>query len=93
MAIESDINNADSRLAVQFYKREIQNPVKTIEENRPIFEEKIFIKIAVPGDQYSEIDTYAHQEHKNRFPIQWANFVNRQGDDETYAGTSLKNCD
>jgi len=90
MAIESDINNADSRLAVQFYKREVQNPVKTIEENRPIFEEKVFVKIAVPGDQYSEIDTYARDEHKNRFPIQWANFVNRQGDDESYTGTSLK---
>ena len=90
MAIESDINNADSRLAVKFYTREVQNQIETIKENRPIFEEKVFIKIAVPGDQYSEIDTYAHDEHKNRFPIQWANFLNRQGEEQNYSGTSLK---
>ena len=90
MAIESDINNADNRLAVKFYTKEVQNPVKTIEQNRPIFEEKVFIKIAVPGDQYSEIDTYAHDEHKQRFPIQWASFLNRQGEEQNYSGTSLK---
>jgi hypothetical protein len=88
--IDSDIHNADSRLAVKFEKREVQNADRTQEEGRPIFEEKIFIKIVVPGDSLSEIDRQVYESDKNRFPIQWANFMNRIGDDASYSGTSLK---
>jgi hypothetical protein len=88
--IDSDINNADSRLAIKFEKREVQNADRTLEEGRPIFEEQIFIKIVVPGDALSEIDRKVRDEDKNRFPIQWANFMNRIGDEASYSGTSLK---
>jgi hypothetical protein len=90
MAIESDINNADTRLAVKFEKREVQDMVKTLEENRPIFKEVVFIKIAVPGDALTEIDRPMYDSDKNRFPIQWASFLNRQGEEQNYSGTSLK---
>ena len=90
MAIESDINNADTRLAVKFEKREVQNEIETIRQNRPIFEEKIFIKIATPGDSLTEIDRQMYDSDKNRFPIQWASFLNRQGEEQNYSGTSLK---
>ena len=90
MAIESDINNADNRLAVKFYNTEVQNEIETIKQNRPIFEEKIFIKIATPGDSLNEIDRGIYDSDKNRFPIQWANFLNRQGEHQNYSGTSLK---
>jgi len=88
--IDSDINNADTRLAIKFEKREVQNADRTLEEGRPIFEEQIFIKIVVPGDSLSEIDRKVRDEDKNRFPIQWANFMNRIGDEASYSGTSLK---
>lgn len=88
--IDSDINNADTRLAIKFEKREVQNADRTLEEGRPIFEEQIFIKIVVPGDALSEIDRKVRDEDKNRFPIQWANFMNRIGDEASYSGTSLK---
>jgi hypothetical protein len=88
--IESDINNADTRLAIKFEKREIQNTDRTLEEGRPIFEEKVYIKIAVPGDALTEIDRPVYESDKNRFPIQWANFMNRIGDEASYSGTSLK---
>jgi hypothetical protein len=90
MAIESDINNADNRLAVKFYNTEVQNEIETIKQNRPIFEEKVFIKIATPGDSLNEIDRPMYEHDKNRFPIQWANFLNRQGEHQNYSGTSLK---
>lgn len=90
MAIESDISNADTRLAVKFEKREVQDMVKTLEENRPIFKEVIFIKIAVPGDALTEIDRPMYEQDKNRFPLQWASFLNRQGEEQNYSGTSLK---
>jgi hypothetical protein len=90
MAIESDISNADTRLAVKFEKREVQDMVKTLEENRPIFKEVIFIKIVVPGDALTEIDRPMYEHDKNRFPLQWASFLNRQGEEQNYSGTSLK---
>jgi hypothetical protein len=90
MAIESDISNADTRLAVKFEKREVQDMVKTLEENRPIFKEVVFIKIAVPGDALTEIDRPMYEHDKNRFPLQWASYLNRQGEEQNYSGTSLK---
>lgn len=90
MAIESDINNADTRLAVKFEKREVQDMVKTLEENRPIFKDVVFIKIVVPGDSLTEIDRPMGDFDKNRFPVQWASYLNRQGEEQSYSGTSLK---
>lgn len=90
MAIESDINNAYTRLAVKFEKREVQDMVKTLEENRPIFKDVVFIKIVVPGDSLTEIDRPMGDFDKNRFPVQWASYLNRQGEEQSYSGTSLK---
>jgi hypothetical protein len=89
MAIESDISNPDSRLAVKFYKRPVKLENESIAQGRPIFQEFDFIKILVPGDALTEIDTYVTEAHKTRFPIQWANYMNRQGSEESYSGTPL----
>ena len=58
MAIDSDVMGADTRLAVNFYKKAVENPVKTEMEGRPIYEDRIFVRILVPGDNLSIIDTY-----------------------------------
>lgn len=89
MAIESDISNPDSRLAVKFYKRPVKLENESIAQGRPIFQEYDFIKILVPGDALTEIDTYVTENHKTRFPIQWANYMNRQGAEESFSGTPL----
>jgi len=89
MAIESDLSNPDSRLAVKFYKRPVELKNESIAQGRPIFQEFDFIKILVPGDALTEIDTYVSDAHKTRFPIQWANYMNRQGSEESYSGTPL----
>ena len=89
MAIESDISNPDSRLAVKFYKRPVKLENESIEQGRPIFQEFDFIKILVPGDALTEIDTYVTEGHKTRFPIQWANYMNRQGSEESFSGTPI----
>ena len=36
--MESDVQNADSRLYVEFYNNPIQNEFKTAAEGRPIFD-------------------------------------------------------
>ena len=89
MAIESDVSNPDSKLAVKFYKRPVELKNESIAQGRPIFQEFDFIKILVPGDALTEIDTYVSDAHKTRFPIQWANYMNRQGSEESYSGTPL----
>ena len=90
MALPSDESNADSRLQVRFYKRPVQQEQESLAAGRPIFKEFDFVHICVAGDSLTEIDTYALASHKTRFPIQWANYMNRQGaDDQEVVGTPV----
>ena len=89
MAIDSDMQGADARLAVQFYKRSIKQEDETIAAGRPIFKEFDFVKIMVPGDALTEIDTYANESHKQRFPRQWAHYQNQVAGHEDIIGTPL----
>jgi hypothetical protein len=90
MALPSDENNADSRLQVRFYKRPVQQEQETLDAGRPIYKEFDFVHICVAGDTLTEIDTYALASHKQRFPIQWANYMNRQGaHDQELVGTPV----
>ena len=82
MALPSDEQNADSRLQVRFYKRPVQQEQESLEAGRPIYKEFDFVHICVAGDTLTEIDTYVLTSHKTRFPIQWANYMNRQGANE-----------
>jgi len=89
MAIESDIQNADSRLAVQFYKKSVKQDAASAEAGRPIFKEFDFVRIMIPGDNLTEIDTYAQNSHKQRFPRQWAHYQNQMGSHEDVIGTPI----
>ena len=90
MALPSDTQGADARLQVRFYKKSVQQEQESIDAGRPIFKDFDFVQICVAGDTLTEIDTYALQNHKQRFPIQWANYMNREGaHDEEIVGTPL----
>jgi hypothetical protein len=89
MAIESDISNADSRLAVQFYKKSVKQDIASDEAGRPIFKEFDFVRIMIPGDNLTEIDTYAQESHKQRFPRQWAHYQNQVANHQDIIGTPL----
>jgi hypothetical protein len=90
MALPSDENNADSRLQVRFYKKPVHQEQESLEAGRPIYKEFDFVHICVAGDTLTEIDTFALQQHKQRFPIQWANYMNRLGaNDEEVVGTPV----
>jgi hypothetical protein len=90
MAIDSDIQGADARLAVQFYKKSVKQDIASDEAGRPIFKEFDFVKIMIPGDNLTEIDTYAQNSHKQRFPRQWAHYQNQMGSHEDVIGTPLE---
>jgi hypothetical protein len=90
MALPSDERGADSRLQVRFYKKSVQQEQETMDAGRPIYKDFDFVHICVAGDTLTEIDTYALQNHKTRFPVQWANYMNRQGaNDEEVVGTPV----
>jgi len=89
MAIESDIQGADARLAVQFYKKSMKQEDASNEAGRPIFKEFDFVRIMIPGDNLTEIDTYAQESHKQRFPRQWAHYQNQTAGHEDIVGTPL----
>ena len=80
MAIDTDFNNPDSRLAVRFYQREMDNQFQTSVEGRPIKYMADFIIIEIPGDRNTIIDTFAREEHQKRFPVQWALYQNEKSD-------------
>ena len=90
MALPSDEQGADSRLQVRFYKRPVHQEQESLAAGRPIYKEFDFVHICVAGDSLTEIDTYALANHKARFPIQWANYMNRVGaDDQEVVGTPV----
>jgi len=90
MAIDSDIQGADARLAVQFYKKSVKQDIASEEAGRPIFKEFDFVRIMIPGDNLTEIDTYAQESHKQRFPRQWAHYQNQVANHQDIIGTPLE---
>ena len=64
----------DERLFVQFYLGSRQNEEKTPADGRPIFDAVPFVKIIVPGDSNTMIDTTADATHKRRFAKMWWSF-------------------
>ena len=88
--LPSDEGNADSRLAVTFYKRSVKQEDESIAAGRPIFKEFDFVRICVPGDNLTEIDTYAQESHKARFPRQWAHYQNQVAGQEQIIGTPIE---
>lgn len=79
----------DSALFVQFYMQPVQNQFKSLEEGRPIFEDRLFVRIEIPGNRNSIIDTFATEEHKRRFFRQWAYFEKKHASDSPIQGTPL----
>ena len=90
MALPSDDLGADSRLAVTFYKRSMKQEDESIIAGRPIYKEFDFVRIDVPGDALTQIDTYANEGHKQRFPRQWAHYQNQVGSHEQIVGTPIE---
>jgi hypothetical protein len=88
--IESDSRDADSRLAVKFYKRAMKLENESNEAGRPIFKDYDFVRIMVAGDTLTEIDTYARDSHKQRFPKQWLQYQATQESSSEMIGTPVE---
>jgi len=78
----------DKKLVVNFYVRAVQNTFKTAQEGRPIFDESEFVRIIIPGDTKTIIDTKVTAEHKFRFPDKYERF--QKGLAQAQSGTPLE---
>lgn len=67
-------------LAVRFYQREMENEFLTSKEGRPIKYMADFVRIEIPGDMTSIIDTFVNEDHKRRFPLEWAQYLNEKAE-------------
>jgi hypothetical protein len=92
--VASDVNhpdyvgqrNPDAALSVLFYSKPQQNNFESEKQGRPIFYDADMVKIFLPGDDKTVIDTFAREDHKRRFPLQWAHFSNKKEGDQRLAG-------
>lgn len=89
--LDSDIGNTILP-HVRFYQREELHNFNTQKEGRPIYYMADFVRIEIPGNQYSIIDTFATEYHKKQYPIQWAQYQNEKKDlgDDNISGTLLR---
>jgi hypothetical protein len=69
-------DSGDDSLHVQFAQASHFNDVATREAGRPVFEMMDYITIMVPGDQTSIVHRPVRSTDLERFPTQWAAFLN-----------------
>lgn len=78
----------DKRLLVLFSIRPHQNKEKSLLEGRPIYDDREFVTIMVPGDKDTVIDRPASQMDRDRFATRYAAFKNKHNQ-ELASGTPL----
>ena len=71
----------DDKLMVSFYSKAVMNPIKSTEAGRPIYDQKDYIKIFMPGSQLSNIDA----------PVTDGNYLQRFGKKYEEWKTTQKN--
>jgi len=69
-------SEADKTLLVKFYHKSVQDFEETSVEGRPIFKEKEYINIRIPGQQ-DEVSRPAKYDDKQRFPRHYSAFQQR----------------
>jgi hypothetical protein len=79
--------NPDSRLRVSFFMHPEQDMDRTAKEGRPIFLEKEYIQIMVPGERDVVVRPAWSRDYE-RFPQQYQAFKNKQNQDAV-SGTPL----
>lgn len=71
---ETNANNGDENLFVQFFKAPVKMEYKSEQEGRPIYEERLMVRIQSPGNNNNIVEREAWDGDKLRFPKQWLQF-------------------
>lgn len=72
----------------RFYRRAVVDQTATQEAGRPIYVERPYVLITVPGDKTNQPDRPVREEDKRRWPREWAAFENDRPQ-EGVSGTLL----
>lgn len=86
---QSRTSEDDKRLLVVFSTRPWHDRVASTEAGRPIYRDRDFITIMVPGDKDSIIERPATDMDRQRFALQYTAFQQRKSQ-ESVSGTPLK---
>lgn len=78
----------DKKLYVNFYTKAVMNTFKSAEEGRPIFDEKEYVRVIIPGDKNSVLDTPVNAEYRARFQERYDKF--KKGQEQAQSGTPLE---
>ena len=84
---ESFREDTKGKNAVFFHPVQVLNDFKTAESGRPIFQEQIFIKKLIPGDNTLVIDRKMRLTDEDEYPQEWALFKNKR--QNTVPGTPI----
>lgn len=77
----------DRTMIAMFYNRPTVDPGKSQEAGRPIYVDRVFVRIHPPGERLNIVDRAATAADQRRFPTQWHQFKdNRQ---QTPDGTPI----
>jgi hypothetical protein len=85
MAFDSERQNrgghgpqpGDERLFVRFFWHPRRNDTKSSEEGRPIYEDREYVEITVPGNRDMVVFKPATDMERERFPQHYAAFLNK----------------
>ena len=88
MAIDTDINNPDNALWVEFYEGTVLQTFLSEQEGRPIYHDVVMTRIRIPGDDTTVIDRPLEEGDKLRFPRHWA-FYESKAKDGAHPGTPV----
>ena len=81
-------NGRKAQTIPSFYTEAIEQPFKSKQAGRPIFEDKEFVRIIIPGDKNSQPVYEVSDEHRERWPAAYAAF--KRGSEAPLEGTPLK---
>ena len=95
--LASDVNNPqfvgaqdpDSIMVARFYVKAVRNNFKSNAEGRHVFEDKTYCEYYPAGQRLLVMDIPVREEHKMRFPKQWAYFQSTKKSDGAGSGTPL----
>jgi hypothetical protein len=83
-------NAGDDKLLVQFYRGTVKDDDASVTQGRPIFHDVDYTRIYVPGDKTNIIDRPTDNSDKQRFPQQYARYLQGKKDEDQIIGTPLK---
>lgn len=84
---QGDRFKGDDNLFVRFFYHPHPDPERTAQEGRPIFYDREYIEIIVPGDKTTTVNRPVRDMDKQRFASRYAAFKNKE--EQTQVGTPL----